>query len=104
MLSHALAHDVNNYMLLCDECHRRIDREDPDRFTVDVLRKMRRDSLIEVERLLDSLTYKEAIPIAIMGNIAGQSPQVDWRDVEEGLWTRRLRMAPGHPYTFMGAA
>ncbi len=101
MLSHALAHDVNNYMLLCDECHRRIDREDPDRFTVDVLRKMRRDSLIEVERLLDSLTYKEAIPIAIMGNIAGQSPQVDWRDVEEGLWTRRLRMAPGHPYTFM---
>lgn len=101
MLSHALAHDVNNYMLLCDECHRRIDREDPDRFTIDVLRKMRRDSLLEVERVLDSLQHREAIPIAIMGNITGQSPQLDWRDVEEGLWTRKLRMAHGHPYTFL---
>ncbi|KJA09017.1 hypothetical protein RP29_18725 [Acidovorax temperans] len=100
-LSHALSADVNNYLLLCDECHRRIDREDPDRFTVDVLRKMRRDSLVEVERLLDSLQHKEAIPVAIVGNITGQSAHLDWRDVEEGLWSRKLRKTPGHPYTFL---
>lgn len=101
-LSHQYAADVSNYMLLCDECHRRIDREDPDVFRIDVLRKMREDSIFEVRRLLDSLQYKETIPVCFVGNITGQAPQIDWRDVEEGLWTRKLRMAPGlHPYRFL---
>ena len=36
----------------------------------------------------------------VMGNIAGQSPHFDAREAEEAMWTRRLRMAPGHPLAF----
>ena len=41
LLSGVKADDIRNIMLMCDECHRRIDRVDPGRFTVDVLNKMR---------------------------------------------------------------
>lgn len=97
LLSSQRTDDIDNVMLLCDECHRRIDREDPDRFTVDMLRKMRQDSINEVRRLLDTLRYQEAIPLVIMGNITAQSPRFIQREAEEALWTRQLRMSPHGP-------
>ena len=100
LLSGALSSDVNNFLLLCDECHRRIDREDPDRFTVPVLRKMREQSIAEVRRLLASLQYKESVPVVVMGNISTQAPHFVAREAEEALWTRKLRMVAGHPHAF----
>lgn len=97
LLSGQRTDDVENVMLLCDECHRRIDRVDPDRFTVDVLRKMRQDSINEVRRLLDTLRYPEALPLVIMGNITAQSPRFNQREAEEAMWTRQLRMSPQGP-------
>lgn len=97
LLSGQRTDDVENVMLLCDECHRRIDRVDPDRFTVDVLRKMRQDSINEVRRLLDTLRYQEALPLVIIGNITAQSPRFIQREAEEAMWTRQLRMSPQGP-------
>ncbi len=97
LLSAQLTSDVTNVILLCDECHRRIDRVDPDRFTVDVLRKMRQESINEVRRLLNTLRYQEAIPLVIMGNITAQSPRFIQLDAEEAMWTRQLRMSPQGP-------
>ena len=97
LLSSQLTDQVENIMLLCDECHRRIDRVDPERFTVDILRKMREDSFREVRRLLNSLTYQEALPVIIMGNITAQSPRFNQREAEEAMWTRQLRMSPQGP-------
>jgi hypothetical protein len=93
LLSGEHADDITNIMLMCDECHRRIDRIDPDRFTVDVLRQMRQDSINEVKRLLDTLRFEDSLPIVVMGNITAQSPRFIQRDAEEAMWTRRLRMA-----------
>lgn len=101
LLSSKLTDDIENIILLCDECHRRIDRVDPDRFTVDILRKMRDDSIREVRRLLNSLTYQEALPVVVMGNITAQSPRFNPREAEEAMWTRKLRMSPqGHEHFF----
>ncbi|QTQ37545.1 Uncharacterized protein ToN1_34270 [Aromatoleum petrolei] len=97
LLSGQRAEAIDNIMLMCDECHRRIDRVDPDRFTVDVLRTMRQDNINEVRRLLNTLRYEEAVPIVVMGNITAQSPRFLQRDAEEAMWTRRLRMAPTGP-------
>ncbi|MGN8063336.1 SAVED domain-containing protein [Ralstonia sp. 22111] len=97
LLSGQLADAVDNLMLMCDECHRRIDRVDPDRFTIDVLRKMRQDSINEVRRLLDTLRYEEVLPIVVMGNITAQSPRFVQRDAEEAMWTRKLRMTSSGP-------
>ncbi|MDP9910588.1 hypothetical protein J2W27_002700 [Variovorax boronicumulans] len=100
LLSEKLSSDIENFLLLCDECHRRIDRQDPERFTVPVLRTMREQSVVEVQRLLASLQYKEAVPVIVMGNISAQAPHFVAREAEEALWTRKLRMAAGHPHTF----
>ena len=100
LLSERLSSDISNFLLLCDECHRRIDREDPDRFTVPVLRTMREQSVAEVRRLLASLQYKEVVPVVVMGNISAQAPHFVAREAEEALWTRKLRMAAGHPHAF----
>jgi hypothetical protein len=100
LMSAQLSADIANFMLLCDECHRRIDRQDPDRFTVPLLRNMREQSITEVRRLLTSLQYQEAIPVVVMGNISAQAPHFVAREAEEALWSRKLRMAAGHPHVF----
>lgn len=101
LLSGQRSSDIDNIMLMCDECHRRIDRVDPDRFTVDVLNKMRQDSINEVRRLLNTLQYPEVLPLVIMGNITAQSPRFNQRDAEEAMWTRQLRMASGGPERYL---
>ena len=80
-------------MLLCDECHRLIDKVNPAKYTVEVLQKMRDDSIAEVKRLLDSLQHKPAEVIAIVGNIAGQPAQFSMDDAQEALWGQDLRSA-----------
>ena len=40
--SKELAKDINNLILLCPECHKLID-SDEDKYTVEVLRKMKRE-------------------------------------------------------------
>ncbi|MCX5545236.1 SAVED domain-containing protein [Paraburkholderia sp. CNPSo 3076] len=100
LLSGVRSNEIDNIMLMCDECHRRIDRVDPDRFTVDILRNMRQDSVNEVKRLLDTLRYEEALPIVVMGNITAQSPRFIQRDAEEAIWTRRLRMSVSGPQRY----
>lgn len=101
LLSSLRSSDIENIMLMCDECHRRIDRVDPERFTVDVLNKMRQDSINEVRRLLNTLQYQEAVPLVIMGNITAQSPRFNQRDAEEAMWTRQLRMASTGPERYL---
>lgn len=91
LLSGQRAAEVSNYMLLCDDCHRLIDKRDPKRFTVALLQKMRETSLTEVRRLLDTLRYPEAIQVLVMGNITGQASQFESREAEEAMWERGLK-------------
>ncbi|MFM0619774.1 SAVED domain-containing protein [Paraburkholderia nemoris] len=95
--STALASDPSNFMLLCDECHRVIDKVNPARYTVEVLRKMREDSIAEVRRLLDTLQHKQSEVIAIVGNIAGQPAQFSIDDAHEALWGAGLRSDDAKP-------
>lgn len=95
--SKLLASEPSNFMLLCDECHRLIDKVNPAKYTVEVLRKMREASIDEVRRLLENLRYRSAVVIAIIGNVAGQPPQFSMDDAQEALWTSRLRASNGKP-------
>ena len=93
VLSKLWASELKNFMLLCDECHRLIDKVNPAKYTVEVLQQMREDSIAEVKRLLDSLQHKTAEVIAIVGNIAGQPAQFSIDDAHEALWGLGLRSA-----------
>ncbi len=97
VLSKLLASELSNFMLLCDECHRLIDKVNPAKYTVEVLRKMREDNIAEVQRLLDSLQHKPAEVIAIVGNIAGQPAQFGMDDAQEAMWGAGLRSTEAKP-------
>ena len=97
VLSKLLASELSNFMLLCDECHRLIDKKDPAKYTVEFLSKMREDNIAEVQRLLGSLQHKTAEVIAIVGNIAGQPPQFGMDDAHEALWGQGLRSGESKP-------
>lgn len=86
-----LANDPENFLLLCDGCHRLIDKINPAKYTVHDLQEMRRNSISEVRRLLDTLQYDEVEVFAILGNVTGQPPQVSMREVSEALWENKLR-------------
>lgn len=86
-----LANDPSNIMLMCDKCHRLIDRVAPARYGADYLREMRQRNVDEVQRLLNTLRYPAAQMLVIGGNIEGQSFAFDERIAEEAMWLRQLR-------------
>lgn len=90
-LSAQLADDPDNFLLLCDKCHRLIDKVDPDSYPPDMLQQMRTDSINEVQRLLDTLRYPEVERLYILGNITGQMPQISDRDANSALGKAKLR-------------
>jgi hypothetical protein len=100
VLSKQLASDPTNFLLLCDQCHRLIDKIDPARYTTEMLRRMREDSIAAVRGLLDSLRYEHAEVIAFIGNIAGQPGQFNMADAQEALWAARLRTTDTKPRRF----
>ena len=53
-LSPLLANDHTNVMLLCDACHREVDRENPDSYPPDRLQQMKRDHEAWVDMVLSA--------------------------------------------------
>lgn len=89
--SKLLVDEPSNFLLLCDECHRLIDKVDPEKYTTAVLREIREKSIAEVSRLLDNLRYPAVETWAILGNVTGQMPQISNIDASEALWQAGLR-------------
>jgi len=95
-----LVDDPSNFLLLCDECHRLIDKVDPDTYKTDDLRKMRAESIREVKRLLGSLRYPEADVVYFLGNVTGQVPHISDHDMDEALWASGLRRSSKNPESY----
>lgn len=100
-LSSRLANQADNIMLLCDKCHRQIDRVDPDSYTVERLTRIRQNSINEVQRLLNTLRFPAVVVLVVGGNIEGQSAGFNQYAAEQALWHRHARMAESAPLWFM---
>lgn len=87
-----LADDPDNILLLCDKCHRTIDRVDADRYSVEYLNAMRERSVAAVRRLLDTLAYPRARAISLIASITGQvHPPLTQAEMGEALWSQGIR-------------
>jgi len=95
-----LASAEENVMLLCDECHRLIDRVAPAQYSAQALREMKASNVATVRRLLDSLEYPEVEPIMLVGNISGQVHHFSSRDTEQALLQAGLRQSRSRPEFF----
>ena len=78
-LSPKLAPDISNLMLMCDEHHRLIDREDVEGHPVERLHEMKRKHEERIE-LLTSIQKEKKSHILLYGaNIGDHSTHVSWR-------------------------
>lgn len=100
ILSEQLAESAENVMLLCDKCHRLIDRVSPDEYSVEKLKAMRESNIAQVARLFSSLRYPASDMIVIGGNIAGQTVQFDQRRAEDAMRIMKLRPLDPRPHWF----
>ncbi len=89
--SEALADDPNNIMLLCDKCHRLIDRIAPNEYDAEILRTMLERNIQEVNRLLNCLKMPDVEMVVIGGSIEGQGFRFDSRVAEEAMWLRKIK-------------
>lgn len=99
-LSPQLANDPTNILLLCDKCHRTIDRVAPHLYSRQRLLQMRERNLASVERCLDSLRYPVARVLALGGNVQGQSAAFDESLAQEAMWLQKLRCDNTRPDWF----
>lgn len=95
-----LANDAENIMLLCDKCHRLIDRVAPAVYTTEKLRAMRARNVADVKRLLAGLQYPQAEPIMLIGNVTGQPHHYSRRNVEDAMLNAGLRPSKDVPEYF----
>lgn len=95
-----LADDTDNIMLLCDKCHRLIDRVEPGLYTAEKLRAMRARNVADVKRLLAGLRYPAAEPIMLIGNVTGQPHHYSKRNVEDAMLNAGLRPSRDNPEYF----
>ena len=72
-LSKILAKDMNNLMLLCDEHHRLIDKEQIEEHPVDLLRNYKKEHESRIERVTDIIPDKQTHVILYGANIGEQS-------------------------------
>ncbi|KWE64844.1 hypothetical protein WL77_20795 [Burkholderia ubonensis] len=99
-LSEELAESADNVMLLCDKCHRLIDRVSPDEYSAETLNAMRAANIAQVARLFSTLRYPSSDMIVIGGNIAGQTVQFDQRRAEDAMRAKQLRPFNPKPHWF----
>ncbi|WP_143026349.1 HNH endonuclease [Paraburkholderia fungorum] len=99
-LSGRLFDTAENVMLLCDKCHRLIDRVSPDEYSVDTLNGMRAANVEQVASLFRSLRFPSSYMIVVGGNILNQSVVFDQRRAEEAMRAAKLRPAGGKPFWF----
>ncbi len=98
-LSAQLVDEPSNIMLMCDRCHRLIDRVAPDSFPATRLQAMRAAHIAEANRLLDGLRFPSAQAVVIGGNITGQYSQFDAAAIEAAMREQKLRPR-GAPQAF----
>lgn len=85
VLSQKLAGDISNIMLLCFNCHRRIDVEEKDQHSAELLREMKRDHEDRIQNLLEIQTATKAKLLIVKANIGGREVGVSWEEARRAV-------------------
>ncbi|KAA3624126.1 MAG: HNH endonuclease [Flavobacterium sp.] len=85
VLSDKLKDDISNLMLLCDQCHRLIDKAEVERHTVEVLQRMKKDHEDRVERVTGINREYEAHVILYGANIGNHDSPLRPKIAQEAM-------------------
>lgn len=80
-------HRLSNLMLLCPECHKLID-DDPEQYTVEVLRKHKKAHEDRVFMLTDTKPDRHTVAVSLKTKIGGQMVTVSLPEIQEAVSPR----------------
>lgn len=84
--SERLAADPSNLMLLCFDCHSRIDRKAQDNpYTAEQLRAMKREHEVRIQLIYSATGVKESLPILMSFPIGSQVPVIELEQVHHAM-------------------
>jgi len=84
-LSEKLAADISNLMLMCDEHHRLIDREDVKGHPVERLREMKRKHEERIELLTSLMENKRSYVLLYGANVGRHNATVSWKKATQAM-------------------
>lgn len=86
-LSAELDGHEENVMLLCNEHHHLIDHEGVEKYSVDVLRKMKENREREIRQLTELTTESKSTCLVYMSSIGKFNPTIDDSEIRNALWS-----------------
>ena len=84
-------HHIDNLMLLCKNCHSKIDNE-PDVYGVEVLRKFKRDHEERIFSLTGLAKDRDTVPLVLKALIAGRAMDISDDDMQRAAAPNHLRL------------
>jgi hypothetical protein len=84
-------HHIDNLMLLCKDCHTKIDNE-PDVYSLEVLRKFKRDHEERIFGLTGLAKDRDTVPLVLKGLIAGRTMDISDDDMQHAAAPNYLRL------------
>lgn len=85
-LSFELQSDISNLMLLCDSHHRLIDKQDVEKYTIEILQKMKIDHETRVELSTDYSKCKRSHILLYGANIGSNTGSVSFNKARESMF------------------
>jgi 5-methylcytosine-specific restriction endonuclease McrA len=90
VLSPKLETDFSNLMLLCDGCHRKVDREEKNTHSASLLLEMKKEHEDRIENLT---SFKESVKTNVVfynSKIGNINPPMEWESVQQILIKKNL--------------
>lgn len=84
-------HHIDNLMLLCKNCHTKIDNE-PHVYSVEVLRKFKRDHEQRIFDLTGLAKDRDTVPLVLKGLVAGRIVDISDDDMQRAAAPNNLRL------------
>ena len=85
-LSEKLKADISNLMLMCDQHHRLIDREDVEGHPVERLREMKRKHEKRIELLTSLMENKRSYVLLYGANVGRHNAAVSWKKATQAMF------------------
>jgi len=83
--------EVDNLMLLCPTCHHQVDQVAPQDYTVETLRRFKRDHEARVFDLTTIAKNRDTVPILLKGLIAGRPVDVSDEEMQSAAAPNYVR-------------
>ncbi len=80
-----LKKDISNLMLLCDDCHRRIDKDEVDSHPADRLIEMKKNNEQWVKKMMDMSKKPETYPIKYYAKIGKDKIYIEDNEVTDAI-------------------